>query len=66
MDKHLTVRVDAEELERAERIATRSSTTRSDVVRAALVHGLAMLEDRVRVDLDAVQAARAVVLGGGK
>jgi predicted transcriptional regulator len=66
MDKHLTVRVDAEELERAERIATQSSTTRSDVVRAALLHGLAMLEDRVRVDLDAVQAARAVVLGCGK
>ena len=66
MDKHLTVRVDAEELERAERIATQSSTTRSDVVRAALLHGLAMLEQRVVVDLDAVQAARAVVLGCGK
>lgn len=66
MDKHLTVRVDAEELERAERIATKSSTTRSDVVRAALLHGLAMLEARVCVDLDAVEAARRVVLGGAE
>lgn len=66
MDKHLTVRVEADEIERAERIALQSSTTRSDVVRAALLHGLAMLEARVRVDVDAVQAARRVVLGGAE
>lgn len=66
MDKHLTVRVDADELERAERLALQSSTTRSDVVRAALLHGLAMLEARMHVDVDAVEAARRLVLGGGE
>ena len=66
MEKHLTVRLEAQEVERAERLAVRSSTTRSDVVRAALLHGLAVLEQQVSVDFDAIRAARAVVLGGGK
>lgn len=66
MEKHLTVRLEAQEVERAERLAVQSSTTRSDVVRAALLHGLAVLEERVSVDLDAVRAARAVILGGMK
>jgi hypothetical protein len=66
MEKHLTVRLEAQEVQRAERLAVQSSTTRSDVVRAALLHGLAVLEEQVSVDLEAVRAARAVILGGMK
>lgn len=66
MEKHLTVRLEAQEVERAERLAVQTGTTRSDVVRAALLRGLANLETQVTVDLHAALAARAIVLGGGK
>jgi len=66
MEKHLTVRLEAQEVERAERLAVQSGTTRSDVVRAALLRGLAMLEEQVTVDIHAALAARSIVLGGGK
>lgn len=66
MEKHLTVRLEAQEVERAERLAVQSGTTRSDVVRAALLRGLAMLEEQMTVDIHAALAARAIVLGGGK
>jgi hypothetical protein len=69
MTKHLTVRVETVDFDRADRIAFQSCTTRSDVVRAALLHGLAMLEARVHFDADSikvVEAARRVVLGGAE
>lgn len=65
MDRHLTVRVTADEIERAERVALQSSTTRSDVVRAALLRGLELLEHEIHVDWQAVEHARRAVLGGG-
>jgi predicted transcriptional regulator len=69
MDKHLTVRVKVDDIDRADRIALQSCTTRSDVVRVALLHGLAVLESRVCLDaetMQAVHAARRVVLGGAE
>jgi len=66
MERHLTVRVEGTEVERADRLALQSATTRSDVVRAALVEGLRLLEDRIASPVDAIEAARRVVLGGAR
>jgi hypothetical protein len=43
-----------------------SATTRSDVVRAALVEGLRLLEQRIAAPVEAIEAARRVVLGGAE
>ena len=66
MERHLTVRVEGSEVERADRLALQSDTTRSDVVRAALVEGLRLLEQRIAAPVEAIEAARRVVLGGAE
>jgi hypothetical protein len=66
MERHLTVRVEGSEVERADRLALQSATTRSDVVRAALVEGLRLLEQRITAPVEAIEAARRVVLAGAE
>jgi hypothetical protein len=66
MERHLTVRVEGSEVARADRLALQSATTRSDVVRAALIEGLRLLEQRIAAPVEAIEAARRVVLGGAE